>query len=46
MPNTQLGEPEDGNVVDLAIAEDEVTTNEVRYEISSYGADYPVDSLA
>ena len=45
MTNTGPTEPEDRNVDDRAIDEDESTPNEVRYEISSYGADYPVDSL-
>ena len=35
---------EDG-IEDEAPTEDESSTNDVRYEISSYGADYPVDSL-
>ena len=35
----------DGDVEDPSVSEDEETPNEVRYEISSYGADYPVDGL-
>ena len=33
------------DVEDAAALEDEVASTEIRYRISSYGADYPVDGL-
>lgn len=36
---------ENEEVQDLAPVEDEEATTDVRYQISSYGADYPVDGL-
>ena len=33
------------DVKDAAASEDEDASTEVRYQISSYGADYPVDGL-
>ena len=38
-------EQEEPEVADDAPIEDEEASNEVRYRISSYGADYPVDGL-
>jgi len=39
------GEDEEPDVKDDAAKEDEDASNEIRYSISSYGADYPVDGL-
>ena len=39
------GEDEEPDVKDDAASEDEEASNEIRYQISSYGADYPVDGL-
>jgi len=38
-------EPAAEEVQDLSVAEDEDATTDLRYQISSYGADYPVDGL-
>ena len=38
-------EQEEPDVADDATTEDEDASNEIRYRISSYGADYPVDGL-
>jgi uncharacterized protein with ParB-like and HNH nuclease domain len=40
--HAEIEEPE---VQDAATAEDDETSTDVRYQVSSYGADYPVDSL-
>ena len=45
MPGTSPLDIIDPDVEDPSVPEDEETANEVRYEISSYGADYPVDGL-
>src|SRR5439155_24071146 len=37
--------PNADDVQDLAQVEDEEATTDLRYQISSYGADYPVDGL-
>lgn len=39
------GEDEEPDVRDDAASEDEEASTEIRYQISSYGADYPVDGL-
>ena len=40
-----LGGDDEPEVADDAVSEDEDASNEIRYRISSYGADYPVDGL-
>ena len=39
------GEDEEPDVKDDAASEDEEASTEIRYRVSSYGADYPVDGL-
>lgn len=43
----ELGRSEDlePDVTDAAASEDEAAPTEIRYQVSSYGADYPVDGL-
>ena len=44
-PELNLRRDEEPDVKDDAASEDESASTEIRYRISSYGADYPVDSL-
>ncbi len=45
MPRTATPDSPDVEVEDPSVPEDEEAANDIRYEILSYGADYPVDGL-
>jgi hypothetical protein len=45
MPTPEETRPNEEEVLDASIEEDKQATTDLRYQISSYGADYPVDGL-
>ena len=45
MPNKEKLEAQETEVLDRSLEEDDEAPTDVRYQVSSYGADYPVDGL-